>query len=259
MSKTNENPTIPTKILAIIPAYNEEVAIGDVISKTKKYVDRVVVVDDGSSDKTVEIAKLAGAEVIVHKNNMGKGEALKSGFEAVNDEDIVVTIDGDGQNNPDEIPKLIEPIINKKADLVNGSRYIEGYEFDTPFYRRVGQKVLDIATNVSTGLNITDSQNGFRAFSKIAIPCFKFRNSGFAIESEMLADASEAGLTIFEVPITVRYDLDGSTQNPVTHGVMVLWRVFQDMRFRRPILYFTLVIGILLVILLVIFFISLFL
>jgi len=240
------------KSVAIIPAYNEELALGTVILRTLQYLDKVIVIDDGSSDKTKEVAILAGAKVISHSTNLGKGQGLKSGLETIKsfnssienpDEtyDIIVTIDGDGQNNPDEIPDLIFPIQNGSADFVNGSRYLEGYkEDDTPAYRRVGQKVLDKATNISSGLSITDSQSGFRAFSKEAIPYFKLRNSGFAIESEMLSDAAETGLKIVEVPITVRYDLDGSTKNPVTHGVGVLLKIIKDMEFRRPLIYFTL-------------------
>jgi glycosyltransferase involved in cell wall biosynthesis len=261
MFKSKEITTNRKKILAIIPAYNEEVALGSIILRTKKYVNRVVVVDDGSEDKTSDVAKLAGAEVIVHDTNLGKGKALKSGFESIKDEDIIITIDGDGQNNPDEIPTLVEPILNSYSDtrtnmdnnnlyndsdssgngidIVNGSRYLNGNKDDTPRYRRVGQKVLDKATNISSGLNITDSQSGYRAFSKIAIPYFKLKNSGFAIESEMLSDAAEAGLNIVEVPITVRYDVDGSTKNPVSHGVKVLLKIIKSMELKRPLYYFT--------------------
>lgn len=240
-----------SKIVAIIPAFNEEVALGSVILRTLQYVDKVIVVNDGSSDKTEDVAKLAGAEVISHSSNLGKGQGLKSGFDFVqasnenNNYDelfsIIVTIDGDGQNNPDEIPQLVAPIISGEADFVNGSRYIEGSkEDDTPGYRRVGQKVLDKATNISSGLNITDSQSGFRAFSKKTIPLFKLNDSGFGIESEMLSDAAEAGIKVVEVPITVRYDLDGSTENPITHGVGVLLKIIKDMELRRPLIYFTL-------------------
>ena len=110
------------KSVAIIPAYNEEVALGSIILRTLQYVDEVIIVNDGSDDKTVDVAKLAGAEIINHATNLGKGEALKSGFSAIGDADVVVTIDADGQHNPDEIPSLIKPIIEDGADLVNGSR-----------------------------------------------------------------------------------------------------------------------------------------
>ena len=217
-----------TDIVAIIPAYNEEEALATIIAKTFQYVDRVIVVDDGSVDKTVEVAMEAGAEVISHKANLGKGEALKSGFKAIDDDSIIITIDGDGQHNPDEIPNLIKPIVEEGADLVNGSRYMNGVEENTPAYRRVGQKVLDIATNISAGIKVTDSQSGFRAFSNRSRDCFRFKDTGFGIESEMLVDAAEAGLKIVEVPITVRYDVDGSTKDPITHGVGVLLKITAD-------------------------------
>ena len=220
------------KSVAIIPAYNEEVALGSIILRTLQYVDEVIIVNDGSDDKTVEVARLAGAEIINHATNLGKGEALKSGFSAIGDADVVVTIDADGQHNPDEIPSLIKPILEDGADLVNGSRYMNGPEENTPAYRRVGQQVLDNATNISAGIKVTDSQSGFRAFSPAACKVFRFYDTGFGIESEMLVDVAEAGLKIVEVPITVRYDVDGSTKNPVTHGVGVLLKIIKDKIFR---------------------------
>jgi len=220
------------KSVAIIPAYNEEVALGSIILRTLQYVDEVIIVNDGSDDKTVDVAKLAGAEIINHATNLGKGEALKSGFSAIGDADVVVTIDADGQHNPDEIPSLIKPVIEDGADLVNGSRYMNGPEENTPAYRRVGQQVLDNATNISAGIKVTDSQSGFRAFSPAACKVFRFYDTGFGIESEMLVDVAEAGLKIVEVPITVRYDVDGSTKNPVTHGVGVLLKIIKDKIFR---------------------------
>ncbi len=228
-----------TIVTAIIPAYNEELSIGSVILGTKKYVNRVIVVDDGSADNTSEIARLAGAEVISHKTNKGKGAALKTGFMAAEDSDIIVTIDSDGQHNSDEIPKLINPILNGEADIVNGSRYLNGNGKNTPSYRRVGQKVLDRATYLSSKIKITDSQSGFRAFARHTFPVFRFKSSDFSIESEMLSDAADAGLKIMEVEIGVRYDLNGSTKNPVSHGILVLMRILNDIEFRRPLFYFT--------------------
>lgn len=219
-------------VVAIIPAYNEENALAEVIGRTFEHVDEIIVVDDGSSDKTSEVAIEAGARVIKHSVNLGKGEALKSGFKAVGDDSIIITIDGDGQHNPSEIPDLVRPIIEDGADLVNGSRYMNGPEENTPAYRRVGQKVLDIATNISAGTKVTDSQSGFRAFSPKSKNVFRFKDTGFGIESEMLVDAAEAGLKIVEVPITVRYDLDGSTKDPITHGVGVLFNIAKDKVFR---------------------------
>lgn len=227
------------KTAAIIPAFNEEVAIGSVVLLSREHVDEVLVVDDGSTDRTASVAEMAGARVLRHHKNLGKGAALKTGFHAT-DADVIVTLDADGQHDPAEIPKLMEPIIRGEADIVNGSRYLHGSDENTPRYRRVGQKILDTATNISTGLEITDTQSGFRAFSSKTIPHFRFRDPGFVVESEMLADAAEAGLRIMEVEVGVRYDVDGSTRNPVSHGVSVLLRILGDIEVRRPLYYFTL-------------------
>lgn len=228
-----------TEITAILPAYNEEVSIGSVVLQTKKYADRIIVVDDGSSDRTAEVAEMAGAEVIRHPQNRGKGAALKTGFEALNGTGVVVTIDTDGQHDPADIPRLVAPILQGEADMVNGSRYLNGNKKDTPMYRRVGQKVLDVATNLESGLSVTDSQSGFRAFNPEIKDVFKFGQNGLAIESEMLADAAAAGLRIKEVEIGVRYDVNCSSEHPVAHGLRVLLKILQDMELRRPLYYFT--------------------
>ena len=217
------------KTILIIPAFNEEKAIGDVIEKSFQYVDDILVVDDGSKDNTYEIVKNTDVLIIRHETNLGKGVALRDAFNYIKNYDIVVTIDGDGQHDPSEIPKLIKPIKEAKADLVNGSRYLDGFDDDTPAYRRVGQRVLDIATNITSGTSVTDSQSGFRAFKGDTIKYYRFRDTGFGIESEMLADASENNLKIIEVPITVRYDVENSsTKGPVTHGVGVLIKIIID-------------------------------
>lgn len=226
-------------IIAILPAYNEEVSIGSMVLRSKQHVDKVIVVDDGSIDCTVKVAKLAGAEVIEHSENKGKGVALKTGFLAANDTDIIVTMDTDGQHNPDEIPKLVAPIILGKADIVNGSRYLSGTCKNTPAYRRVGQKIIDKFSNLNSRLDMTDTQSGFRAFTANATKVFRFSQSGFGIESEMLVDAALAKLRIIEVEIGVRYDVDCSTEHPISHGVQVLTKVLKDMEFNRPIYYFT--------------------
>jgi len=153
-------------ITALLPAYNERLQ-GSVVLRTKQYADRVVVIDDGSSNHTAEVALLAGAEVLRHVENLGKGAALKTGFESLNGDAVIVTIDTDGQHDPADIPRLVAPILRGEADMVNGSRYLNGNKKDTPFYRRLGQKVLDAATNINmdSSHSVTDSQSGFRAFA----------------------------------------------------------------------------------------------
>lgn len=229
-------------ITAILPAFNEEVSIGSMVLHARQHADHVVVIDDGSKDRTFEIAKLAGAEVIRHPKNMGKGLALRTGFEHAgkNGCKIVLTMDTDGQHDPDDIQKLILPILNGEADIVNGSRYMNGTDKNTPFFRRIGQNILDKATNLNAGLQITDTQSGFRAFARNTLPAFKFKSNGLAIESEMLMDAANAGFRIKEVGIGVRYDVGKSSENPIKHGLKVLANVINDMELNRPLYYFTL-------------------
>ncbi len=115
------------KIIAVIPCFNEENFIGDIVTRARIYADKVIVIDDGSTDNTSEVAKAAGAEVIRHERRRGAGAATKSGFEAAktNNADILVTLDGDRQHDPDEIPQVLAPILSCKADLVIGSRFLQ--------------------------------------------------------------------------------------------------------------------------------------
>lgn len=234
--------TSPQNITVVLPAFNEEVSIGSIVLLTRHYSDNVIVVDDGSSDRTASIARKAGAQVIEHETNKGKGAALRTGFTAAAalGADIIVTMDSDGQHNPAEIPGLVAPIIEGAADMVNGSRYINHKDKNTPIYRRVGQTILDTATNMNSGLRITDSQSGFRAFAASIIDVFRFNAQGMAIESEMLADAGRSGVRIKEVEIGVRYDVDCSTISPIKHGLGVLVMVLKDVEFNKPLYYFTL-------------------
>ena len=239
--KTRSKGTASKNITVILPAYNEEVSIGSIVLLTRFYADNVIVVDDGSSDRTAEVARKAGAEVIVHEVNQGKGVALKTGFTAAASlgADVIVTMDSDGQHNPADIPKLVEPILKGEADMVNGSRYLNGMDKNTPVYRRIGQTILDRVTNLNSGLAITDSQSGFRAFAASTKDVFRFSAQGMAIESEMLADAGKSNLRIKEVEIGVRYDVDCSTLSPIKHGFSVLVLVLKDIEFNKPLYYFT--------------------
>jgi len=225
-----------------MPAYNEERNIARMVQGAKKHVDMVVVVDDGSSDATAEAAQAAGAYVVRHRQNGGYGAALQTIFETARDlgADRMVIIDSDGQHDPEEIPKLLQPL-EHGVDLVIGSRFCKGNGQNIPAYRKVGMKILDIATNAAGGINVTDSQSGFRAYSRRAIDCMSINGDGMSAGSEILLQARDNRLKVEEVEIHCRYDVErASTENPVSHGVRVLLILLQDMEVRRPLYYFTL-------------------
>lgn len=229
-------------IVAAIPAYNEEIGIGSVIARARQHVDEVLVIDDGSADCTFKVAELMGATVLRHEKNAGKGAALRTAFKWAMDKkvDILVTLDADGQHNPDEIPRLLQPILWKEADMVNGARFLKGHCLSVPKYRRLGQEILTLATNMTADFKtkVNDSQSGFRAFASNTFATFSFTNNGMGIESEMLANATGAGLRIREVPITCRYDVAGSTFNPFRHGFSVLNSIINQFERKHPLLYF---------------------
>ncbi|SDM92879.1 Glycosyltransferase involved in cell wall bisynthesis [Halogranum gelatinilyticum] len=225
-----------------IPAYNEEVGVGSTILAAQDYADKVVVVDDGSSDNTVSIARASGATVIIHDENKGKGAAVQTLFDHVRRTkcDAFVILDGDGQHHPRDIPRVVSPILEGESDLVIGSRYLDQNPDDeTPLYRRFGQRVLDFLTAGSSGQNLTDTQSGFRAFAPTAVERLSITTSGMGVESEMIGDAVDKGLEIEEAPIDVRYEgVDGQTYNPLRHGLTVATFILQLIRDRHPLIFF---------------------
>lgn len=229
-------------ILVLIPAYNEGLVIGSLILNIQQYADKVIVINDGSSDNTEEIAKLAGVECLSLETNGGKAKAMMLGFKRAKELGYTATImiDGDGQHNPAEIPKLAKPVLDGDADLVVGSRFLENVGIEEiPAYRKVGQKVLNQATNLSSGFKCSDSQSGYRALSQKALENMNFVSSGYGIESDMLSHFSDLGLTITEVPISVTYEVPHKHKmNPVKHGLSVLSGLIQMITVRKPIICF---------------------
>jgi len=226
-------------IVACLPAYNEEKKIFDVVKETSKFVDKVVVCDDGSDDKTSANAKKAGAIIINHSNNKGKGAAMRSLFEYAKklDSDVVIIMDSDGQFLPEQIPKLVNSLVENSADIVNGYRFED--EKDMPSYRKFGNKFLDKMTNLSTEITIRDSQSGFRAYSKKAINSIKFSTDGFGADSEILISASRKGLKIIEEPVTVIYNGIGktSTKDPISHSASVVTTLIELVAIKQPLRY----------------------
>lgn len=227
-------------IIAGIPAYNEEKAIAKVILLAQKHVDMVVVCDDGSSDFTSEIAKRLGAVVIRHERNLGYGSAIKTLLRKAKkmNADVLLTLDADGQHNANEIPSLVQPIIEGKADIVVGSRFIKQNN-NVPTYRRWGIKLLTKLSNSGSGKQrLSDGQSGFRAYSQEAIRKLNPNVSGMGASAEILLKAREKGLGIAEVPVQVNYHgLETSTHNPVKHGISVLATILRLVVEERPLFY----------------------
>lgn len=213
-------------VIAAIPCFNTKRFIEDVVSRTKKYVGQVIAIDDGSSDGTAEAARAAGALVINHSVNRGYGEAIKSCFGAakVNTADILITIDGDGQHNPDEIPRLLAPILQGEADLVIGSRFL-GDQGNMPRYRRFGIRVITFLFNVGSKTKVSDAQSGFRAYSKRALITVSSTEAGMSVSVETLIKARAAGLRIKEVATSCQYHPYSSSLNPISHGLGVAFSV----------------------------------
>ena len=227
------------KITIGIPAYNEEKNIAKIITKLKKITDSIIVCDDGSSDMTSEIAKNLGVIVISHKKNMGYGAAIRTIFEksAEIGSDILVTFDADGQHRVEDISRVLRPLENSEADIVIGSRFL-GKQSNVPNYRKLGIKVITQVTNSSIKTKLTDSQSGFRAYSKQVLSKISLSEIGMGISTEILIKASSGGLRITEVPITILYSGDTSTHNPVSHGTSVLFSTIKFTSIEHPLKFY---------------------
>jgi len=225
------------KIIVATPAYNEEKYIGSIVLQARQYADEVMVVDDGSTDHTAKVAQLAGATVVQHGQNKGYGVAIQSILAQAKERapDVLVILDADAQHNPDEIPALTKAIA-EGFDIVIGSRKLQ--RGNIPPYRRFGQKVLSSMTNVISGTKLSDTESGFRAYSRKAIDTLELTEAGMAISAETIPAAVAKGLKVSEVPISITYTKDGSTLNPVRHGLGVLHRVMVMISERRPLLFF---------------------
>ncbi len=240
--ETRTNPRQPANTpeltLALIPAHNEERFIGSMVLAVRAYVDEVIVVDDGSSDRTSEIAREAGATVLQHRRNGGKAAAVNTGFMYARtlNPTALVMLDGDGQHSADDIPQVLAPIHSRRADVVVGSRFLQ-VKSDIPAYRQVGQHGLTLVTNLASGVRVSDSQSGFRAFSGRAVQNLTFTQGGFSIESEMQFLVKEHQLRVVEAPIKVIY-AEKAKRNPVRHGLQVLNGVLRLMGQLRPLLFF---------------------
>lgn len=224
IEKTNNND-----VYVVIPARNEATVISDVIAGIKKAgFDNVIIVDDGSSDNTLEMAKNVGALALRHKINRGKGAAVKTGLFAAQSKNakIVVTMDGDGQHDPTDIQAVILPIVNKEADVVLGTRLFDSKNIS--IYKVVANKTANVLTRLLTGLWVADSQSGFRAFDAKALDLIVHVGDKYEYDSEIIRQIARNRLKYKEVPIRVYYTdySKGKAQKQgVVNGLKTLYRL----------------------------------
>ena len=234
------------EVLVAIPAYNEGSTIGDVVERAREHADHVLVVDDGSDDDTADSAATAGALVSEHVRNRGYGAALKTAFATARRVDAahLVILDGDGQHDPADVPRLVAVQRETAANLVIGSRFTGEVTSDTPLYRRVGLTTINALTNLSMGVvradsRVSDTQSGFRAYDREAIATLAADpaiGDWMSASIDILYHAHHYDYEIEEVPIEVSYDVeDASTHAPVSHGVALVRNILKTIERERPL------------------------
>ncbi len=213
------------KTIAVVPAYNESNYIKEVAQRTRRFVDKVVVVDDGSWDKTAEAARAGGAEVISYRKNLGKAHAMRAGFERCRDYDIVVVLDGDLQHAPEEIPTLLR-CVEEGSDLCIGSRIL-GDSGRMPLSRRFSNWVASRLVSGLTNKKLTDPQSGFRAIRRDKLDLLELKAERYAIEHIMILEGSKKGLRINEVPISCRYAGEKSEIRAIQDTMRVIYYILK--------------------------------
>jgi glycosyltransferase involved in cell wall biosynthesis len=213
--------------------------------KVKKYASKIIVYDDGSTDNTYEIANTTGADIVIRDSvNRGYGAAIRALFLASKerDADVMVTLDSDGQHDPDQIPAIIEPILNNSSDIVIGSRFLTDSDRQkVPKYRSAGIKTITKVAQYASYSEISDAQSGFRAYGKRALSCISISEKGMSVSTEILLKAKEKNLIIEEVPVTIKYEnasVKTSKPNPIRHGAGVLYSILQFMSLQHPFVFY---------------------
>jgi glycosyltransferase involved in cell wall biosynthesis len=216
--------------VALLPAYNLESSIAEIVQRTSRHVDRVIVVADASRDQTAQRASAAGALVPTPEMVRGKGFALRKGIRAALElqPEFVVILDSDGQHLPEEIPQLLQPLIEGRADLVSGSRFLGTLR--TRFINRLGNHFLRMLSFVLTWRWLSDTETGYRAFRADALARLPLESNGYEIESEIMMAALLRKFRIVEVPIHVPMAVPGVT---VWDGFKVAWfKIRYSLRLR---------------------------
>ncbi len=228
------------KITVGIPSYNEEKNIAGIIQRLSEIADTIIVCNDGSTDNTGKIAEKMGAVVINHERNLGYGGAIRSLFLKARELncDMLVTLDSDGQHRLEDVLPVSEPIIKNQADLVIGSRFLKDDPENIPKYRKAGIKMITKLANVSLEESITDSQSGFRAYSKNVLSEVTPSEQGMGVSNEILMKSSKKGFKIAEVPIVVSYEGKTSTQHPISHGASVTLSTLKFISIEHPLKFY---------------------
>ena len=228
------------KITIGIPAYNEEKNIAAIITNLKKITDTIIVCNDGSSDLTGAIAEELGAIVINHPKNLGYGAAIRSLFLKAKELDLenLITFDADGQHRIDDIKLVFAPIKDNMADIVIGSRFLDKKSEEMPNYRKMGIKLITKVTNLSITEKLTDSQSGFRAYSKKILQEITPTDEGMGVSTELLIKASKLDFKIAEVPIKIHYHGDTSTHDPDRHGTSVIISTLKFTSIHNPLKFY---------------------
>jgi glycosyltransferase involved in cell wall biosynthesis len=235
-------------VIIIIPAYNEEASIVDVIDKIKKvyisqnktYWVEIIVVDDGSSDRTAKVAREAEvSKIISHIKNRGLGAATRIGLQRAYEmgADVVVKIDADLQHDPDDIDKLVQPILADKADCVFGSRLCGGLKYAMPFYRAIGNRFFSYLVSKLTGLKITDAQTGLMAFSKRYLKDFEMI-SDYNETQQLIMDASSKHMRIIEVPVVFYKRKTGKSFISWSYPIKVVPTIIRFFYYANPLKVF---------------------
>jgi len=204
---------MPTRILIAIPAFNEERFLGRLLDQLSATVsiDHILIVNDGSTDRTRELASSFGVHLVDHQKNSGKGEAIKTAFSFARAKkfDWILFLDGDGQHPPEYVPAFVEQIQNKDADVFLGNRQERTAKM--PFHRQLSNGITSILISLCAGARILDSQCGYRAIRVEKAAGFCYESTGFQIESEMLLKLGKSGARFAHIPITTVYGQESSS------------------------------------------------